>query len=135
MDTDQILKECTFTFSRSGGKGGQHVNKVSTRAEIWWDLETSAAISEEERKLLRIQLPARYVHGSLVHLSSSQSRSQGSNKEYVQHKLLEILRLALAPVKQRKPTKKPAAANRKRLEEKARRSSAKESRNRRWETD
>ncbi|HQU38984.1 MAG TPA: hypothetical protein PLI89_03880, partial [Chitinophagales bacterium] len=65
MDTDQILKECTFTFSRSGGKGGQHVNKVSTRAEIWWDLETSAAISEEERNLLRIQLPARYVHGSL----------------------------------------------------------------------
>ena len=76
MNTELLLHEVTYKATRSSGPGGQHVNKTSTRVELYWNLEESQAVSETERALLRTALENRINREGQLILSASRTRSQ-----------------------------------------------------------
>jgi ribosome-associated protein len=117
--------ELAYYATRSGGPGGQHVNTSSTRIELWWSLEQSAAPSDEQRALLRERLATRLDGEGWLRLVESGSRSQHRNRETVTERFAELLERALRPRKARKPTRVPKAVKRRRLEGKRLRSDVK----------
>ena len=89
--------ELTFRFSRSSGKGGQNVNKVSTRVEASFDVLGSPSLQEFERTLLLSRLRSRIDASGVLTVSSDTSRSQWQNRSEAVEKLCELLRRALIP--------------------------------------
>lgn len=120
MDIEKLLNEVTFTFTRSGGPGGQHANKVSSKAVIIFDIENSQAISDEERMRLLEKLTGRLNRKNQIILTCDESRSQHTNKQIVTDRLLSILRNALKLSKTRVPTKVSKSEKARRLEAKKR---------------
>ncbi|MCB0504871.1 MAG: aminoacyl-tRNA hydrolase [Cyclobacteriaceae bacterium] len=118
LTSDVISNELEFGFSRSGGPGGQHVNKVNTKVTLRWDVANSQLLDEEQKALLFKKLGKRLTNDGVLVLSSQEERSQLANKEDVQAKLDELLIKAFAKKKKRKPTKPTKASVEKRLEEK-----------------
>lgn len=118
MNTDLLLHEVTYKATRSSGPGGQHVNKTSTRVELYWNLEESQAISETERVLLRTALENRINREGQLILSASRTRSQLKNKREVTDKFLKLLERKVQPPAIRKKTHTPASVKRKRLKDK-----------------
>ncbi len=114
--------ELVFSASRSGGPGGQHVNKVSTRIELRFDINASRLLLEEEKEIVKDKLANRINKEGVFILHSANSRSQSENKEAAIEKFYKLLNRALTPVKKRKPTKPTSASNNKRLEKKQLRS-------------
>ncbi len=104
MNFNEIHKELKFKTSRSGGAGGQHVNKVSSKVELIFDIENSQHLSEEEKKLVSIKLLNRIDNEGLLHLQCDETRSQLKNKEIVIERFNGLLKKALTPIKKRKPT-------------------------------
>ena len=115
---EELIKVVTFKTSRSGGKGGQNVNKVSSKVELILDLNLTPFFTEEERVLLRERLANRIDLEGYLHIVSQEDRSQLMNKERTLVKLLALLKSALHIQKKRKPTKIPKAVIRKRLADK-----------------
>lgn len=130
MDKTIITSECIFSFSRSSGKGGQHVNKVSTKADIQFFVDSSNGLSEEEKTLIRKVLINRINLQGDIRLSCDSTKSQIKNKELVTKRLLEMIETALIEDKPRKKTRLPASVNRKRLDSKGKRSEIKKIRRR-----
>lgn len=118
MNIENISGELTFKFSRSGGAGGQHVNKVSSKVLLQWDVEKSLVLSAEEKAIIMTKLSGRINKEGLLQLESDTDRSQIRNKEIAINRLLHILKEALAPVKSRKKTKVPYGSILKRLDRK-----------------
>jgi len=118
MDKETIYKELQFKAIRSSGAGGQHVNKVSSKVELYFDLTSSPSFSEKEKKLLFKNLAARLTKEGVLQLSSGESRSQHTNKEKVVKRLFEVLTKALIIPKKRKTTKMSKAQKLKRLDNK-----------------
>ncbi|WP_343522419.1 alternative ribosome rescue aminoacyl-tRNA hydrolase ArfB [Pedobacter sp.] len=116
---EEILRSVTFKTSRSGGKGGQNVNKVSSKVELIFDLETAVSFNEDEKTLLRSRLENRLDAEGLLHIVSQEDRSQLLNKEKTIVKLIDLLKRSLTVQKKRKPTKIPKAVIEKRLKNKA----------------
>jgi ribosome-associated protein len=116
---EEILRSVTFKTSRSGGKGGQNVNKVSSKVELIFDLETALYFDEDEKTLLRSKLENRLDTEGLLHIVSQEDRSQLLNKEKTVAKLIELLKRSLQVQKKRKATKIPKAVIQKRLKNKA----------------
>jgi ribosome-associated protein len=116
---EEILRSVTFKTSRSGGKGGQNVNKVSSKVELIFDLETALYFDEDEKTLLRSKLENRLDTEGLLHIVSQEDRSQLLNKEKTVAKLIELLKRLLQVQKKRKATKIPKAVIQKRLKNKA----------------
>jgi ribosome-associated protein len=109
-------KEFSFQFSRSGGPGGQNVNKVATKAELRFHVDSSKILSEEEKNMLKEKLANQLTaDGHLVVVSQSE-RSQFANKEETIRKFYEMVRRAFTKPKARKKTKPSFSAVRKRLE-------------------
>ena len=127
---EEIIKTVTFKTSRSGGKGGQNVNKVSSKVELIFNLEAAAFLTEEERELLTERLAGRLDQEGNLHVVSQEDRSQLLNKEKTIAKLIILLKSALHVQKKRKPTKVPKAVIRKRLANKQSVATKKESRKR-----
>ncbi len=136
MDTveiDKLVKkirdyELNFTASRSGGPGGQHANKVSTKVEVRFSILLSESLTPEQKEALLEKLKTKInAEGELI-VTSQATRSQADNKEKAVEKCLALIRKALIPPKKRKPTKPSAAAKTKRLEEKKKHSEKKEHR-------
>lgn len=125
---EEILRSVTFKTSRSGGKGGQNVNKVSSKVELIFDLETAVFFNEDEKALLRSRLENRLDTDGLLHIVSQEDRSQLLNKEKTIVKLIELLKRSLQVQKKRKATKIPNAVIQKRLKNKAVNASRKENR-------
>ena len=96
--------EVSFRATRAGGPGGQHVNTSSTRVELWWNLEESAAPSEAQRTMLRERLARRLDGEGWLRLVEAGSRSQLRNREAAEKRFLALLEAALKPRKPRKPT-------------------------------
>jgi ribosome-associated protein len=125
---EEILKSVIFKTSRSGGKGGQNVNKVSSKVEIIFDLETAEFLKDEEKELLKSRLSKRLDTEGLLHIVSQEDRSQLLNKEKAVAKLVELIKKSLVVQKKRKPTKVPKSVIEKRLKDKS--SNAERKRNR-----
>jgi ribosome-associated protein len=120
--------ELEYRASRSGGPGGQHVNTSSTRIELLWNLEASNVLSDEQRQRLRTRLAARLDSSGAVRVVASERRSQQQNRQAADERLSALVRHALHVPKRRRPTKRPRAANEKRLTQKKRRSEVKRGR-------
>ncbi|MNK38879.1 Peptidyl-tRNA hydrolase ArfB [compost metagenome] len=116
---EEILRSAIFKTSRSGGKGGQNVNKVSSKVELVFDIETFEYFTDEEKALLKEKLQNRLDSEGLLHIVSQEDRSQLLNKEKTIAKLIDLLKKALIVQKKRKPTKIPKGVIEKRLKNKA----------------
>jgi ribosome-associated protein len=124
------LSELQFRASRSGGPGGQHVNKASTRVEVWWDVASSAAVSEEQRARLLLRLATRLDGAGRLRVVDGGSRSQLRNREAATERLARLVTEALHVPKTRKRTRPSRAAKAARVEAKRRRSAVKRERRR-----
>ncbi|SMD00598.1 alternative ribosome rescue aminoacyl-tRNA hydrolase ArfB [Pedobacter africanus] len=125
---EDILKAVTFKTSRSGGKGGQNVNKVSSKVELIFNIAAADFFDEQEKILLQERLAGRLDQQGNLHVVSQEDRSQLLNKEKTIAKLIVLLKSALHVQKKRKPTKVPKAVIRKRLANKQAIAQKKESR-------
>ncbi len=122
------LGELEYRATRSGGPGGQHVNTSSTRIELWWDVLSSAALTEDQRGRLLTRLSNRLDGEGRLRVVASASRSQLRNREAATERLREVLAAALQVRKPRKATKPSRAAKAARLQAKRRRSALKRDR-------
>lgn len=118
METEIILKELKFKAVRSSGAGGQHVNKVSSKIELTFDLKNSSGFTDEEKELLSNNLKTKLTKENLILLNCAESRSQHKNKEIVIERFLKIIVNGLKIPKKRKATKPSKSSIKKRLEKK-----------------
>lgn len=117
--------EVWFKFSRSGGRGGQHVNKVSSRVELRFSVRDSSALSDVQKVRLTHTLRGRIDSEGILHLTADSSRSQWSNREDATARFVDLLREGLRPPKKRVATRPTRAAKRKRSDAKRHRSDIK----------
>jgi ribosome-associated protein len=126
--------EITVQVSRSGGAGGQHVNKTSTKVALVWCPGSSAVLTEEEKARIAKVLAPRLDANGCLHVVSSESRSQLQNRAKAEARLAFITRRAMIPPKVRRVTKPTRASKEARLEHKKRVSRRKSERRRdAWE--
>ena len=102
---ESIKKELIFKTSRSSGPGGQHVNKTSSRVEAIFDLINSKVLDDEQKELLRTKLETHIDSKGLIHMVSSEHRSQLRNKSSAILKMIELINTGLIKPKKRKATK------------------------------
>ena len=118
MDLVHLQKEVQYKAIRSAGPGGQHVNKVSSKIVLTFDVASSQAITPEEKQRLIEKWESRLSKELQLQLTCDESRSQIQNKTRVWKRFLLLLESALAVPKTRKETKVPKSAIRKRLQDK-----------------
>ncbi len=110
--------EFEFKTSRSGGKGGQNVNKVETKIEIIFDVINSALLNEAEKKKVLLKLKNRIDKNGVLRLTSQTERSQYMNKEKAIMKFYSLIEKAVKEEKPRTKTKPSKASKEKRIETK-----------------
>ncbi len=110
--------ELAIAFARSGGPGGQNVNKVASKVELRWNPLTSAVLSVDERAWLMERLKSRLTSDGTLIVTSSATRDQGKNRSDALEKLALIVRNALARPTPRRATKPSRGAKRRRLADK-----------------
>jgi ribosome-associated protein len=120
--------ELRVSFARSGGPGGQNVNKVETKVELRWRPGESAAVGPAERPRLLQRLERRLTADGDLIITSSRTRDQGRNREDARAKLVTLVALALEKPKQRKRTRPSQQAVERRLRKKRERSEIKAAR-------
>jgi ribosome-associated protein len=120
--------ELSLAFSRSGGPGGQNVNKVASKVELRWNVVRSAAISYGDRAWLLGQLRNRLTQDGDLVVTSTTTRDQLQNREDAADKLVQIVRAALHRPTPRRATKPTRGSKRRRLEGKRRHSEVKQGR-------
>jgi ribosome-associated protein len=120
--------ELRYTFSPSGGPGGQHANRSSTRAELTWNVATSPSVGPRQRARIQSHLKNRIDSSGVLRLTSDRFRSQTRNREDVTARFVELIRNALVPKRQRVATKPHAGARERRLTHKKQRGELKKQR-------
>jgi ribosome-associated protein len=128
-------EEVSFATSRSGGPGGQNVNKLETRVTLRFDLAGSASLSSEQKARLRERLATRITRAGVLHVTAQKHRTQAANREAAQERFAELLRAALREETPRRKTKVPRAAKRRRVDEKKRQGQRKQERSGRIPVD
>ncbi|MCA9010629.1 MAG: aminoacyl-tRNA hydrolase [Planctomycetaceae bacterium] len=122
--------EFTFTFSRSGGPGGQNVNKVSSKAQLTWDVTQTPSVPEDIRERFLLRYKRRITKEGTLLITSQRYRDQGRNTQDCLNKLVELLlSVAVLPTK-RKATAPSRGAKQRRLKDKQVRSDKKQARQR-----
>ena len=122
--------ELTFEVSRSGGPGGQNVNKVATRVTLRWSVAASRVLDEGRRARLLETLASRLTRAGELVIHCDETRSQAQNREAARLRLAELLRGALHVRKKRRASKPTRASRERRHEGKRRRSDTKRLRGR-----
>ena len=130
--TDDVVipeSELGFAASRSGGPGGQNVNKVSSKVTLSFDVGGSASLSEEQKARIASMLATRINKEGVLQIVSQRTRSQELNRADVVERFAELLRRALTPQRKRIKTRASAAAKQRRMDAKRKRGMTKQARN------
>ena len=114
----KLLKEVSFKTSRSGGKGGQNVNKVSSKVELNFEIQASDLFTDSQKHLLTEKLSNRINSVGILQVITEEERSQYFNKERSVQKLIALIKLALHQPKPRKATRPKKSVIEKRLKSK-----------------
>ena len=122
--------ELEESFSHSGGSGGQHVNKVATKATLRWSIRHSSALNERQKARLLERLASRLTRDGALVLQASSSRSQSANREEARTRLARLVRDGLKVQRKRRPTRPTRASKERRLTAKKQRSNRKQERKR-----
>ena len=130
MTTIDLAPEITFQTTRSGGKGGQNVNKVETAVIGYLDINASQILTEEQKLAIIEKLSNRINNEGMLFAKSQTYRTQLENKDEVIRKINELVIKALEKKKKRKPTKISKAEKEKRLDIKKKKGDIKEGRRR-----
>ncbi|PSK80927.1 alternative ribosome rescue aminoacyl-tRNA hydrolase ArfB [Prolixibacter denitrificans] len=125
-----FMPELKFSASRSSGAGGQNVNKVNTKVELRFHIESSGLLSADEKAILIRKLANRMNKEGELILTEQNDRSQLKNKEKVIDRFYRLINHALTPKKRRKATRPTLASRRRRLEKKKQHSEKKSRRQR-----
>jgi len=123
-----IITEIKFKTARSGGKGGQHVNKVETMVEGYWNIEDSALFSNDEKQRIKLVLANKINSKGELKVRSQAERTQLANKELVVKKINDLVGKSLIIPKKRKKTKPTKVSKEKRIETKKKVATIKEGR-------
>ncbi|MFC5281981.1 alternative ribosome rescue aminoacyl-tRNA hydrolase ArfB [Pedobacter alpinus] len=129
INKDLLEKEFSFKTSRSGGKGGQNVNKVETKVELIWHFSTSALFTDEEKERIALNLSNRISKEKIFSVTAEEDRSQLRNKEIAIKKAFYLIAKSLELVAERKKSKPSYASVKKRLEGKRKQALKKINRN------
>ena len=130
MTSIDLAPEIIFQTTRSGGKGGQNVNKLETAVIGYFNINSSQILTEEQKFLIAEKLSNRINSEGMLYVKSQTYRTQLENKYEVIRKINELVVKALEKKKKRKPTKISKAAKEKRLEGKKKKGDIKEGRRR-----
>ena len=120
--------ELVISFARSGGSGGQNVNKVSSKVDLRWNIEASAVLGAEDRVWLLQKLRSKLTTDGTLIVTSTLTRDQIKNRNDAEGKLALIVRAALDRPKTRKATKVSKGAKRRRVADKRHKSEIKKNR-------
>lgn len=127
--------ELNITFARSGGPGGQNVNKRSTKAVLKWNFGTSPMLDEEQKALVRTKLVNRINTEGEIFISYDQERQQGQNRSGAIRVLNELIAQAIQTDAERVATRPSRGAKERRMDEKTREGRKKEGRSATWNHD
>lgn len=113
-----LFQELQFKAVRSSGAGGQHVNKVSSKIELSFDLVNSMVFSETQKERLLVKLQHRLTNSGVLLMQCGESRSQHKNKDLIIKRFFALIKASLVIPKKRIRTKVPKSVIRKRLKNK-----------------
>lgn len=128
LDRHTIVSELSYKATQSSGSGGQHVNKVATKVELYFNINDSRGLSDNQKSRLFTALSNRINKNGELMMSCGDTRSQLRNKELVTDRFFKLIEDNLKERKKRKPTKVPKVAKKKRLESKRQQSQKKSNR-------
>lgn len=118
MNTKALIPELQFKAVRSSGAGGQNVNKVASKVELYFDLQSSAVLTEDQKDILLQKLQNRLTKDGILILQCDESRSQHKNKSLVIDRFIALIVNGLKKPKKRKPTQIPKSVIKKRIKSK-----------------
>jgi ribosome-associated protein len=111
-------EELEWAYARSGGPGGQNVNKVASKATLRWAMAASGAVGPGVKARIRAARPSQVTTEGELLIVSQKHRDQERNRQDCAEKLADMVRAALTPPKPRRPTKPTKGSERRRLEDK-----------------
>ena len=118
-------REINFVFGTSSGPGGQHVNRVATKATLRFDIWNATTLTQAQKHRVASALATRINKEGILRVSSSKHRSQSANKEVVLERFAALMQEATKPIRKRRKTKVPPSSKIKRIENKKRRGETK----------
>lgn len=134
-DIESLLNECRFEATRSSGKGGQNVNKVSTKVILLFNVLESNVLDQEQKDLFLSELHTRISKLGIFRISSGRERTQLANRKLVIEKFYSLVEKAFVTEEERIATKPTKGSKLRRIESKKAQSGKKSIRSQRWDDD